>query len=359
MEQGGHAVGNVDELAGKIFEGKTNERFRVCSEHFTEQSYWSSGLRKTLKKDAVPTIYRDVPPQSPSWRRLKSPSSRETKGKSPTDKDREKFNQSILNLTLEIIYLLTAEDYIVMKKSGERGTPSSYPSVSGELSRTQSPITVPPPHSLIHETDNDQKILELTNKIIQLLTGEVPIRCEDVTVYFSMEEWEYLEGHKDLYKDVIHQTFTPPDALVNYLAEYTNTHIKEESVSHGGILTAGNIYTPTDHTQYTSTHIKEESVSCDGGNLTDTDIYTPTDHTQYTSTHVKEESVSCEGVNITDMDTSTNHKKNEHPSFHTACTQKVYKPDQKHKKYPIFDKGNIDTYIFELIKNAQANYSFI
>ncbi|XP_071995439.1 gastrula zinc finger protein XlCGF66.1-like [Engystomops pustulosus] len=85
----------------------------------------------------------------------------------------------ILDLNMEIISLITGEDYTVVKKSsGECVTPR----VSGGW--TQSPITEPPPHSLIHE----QKILELTSRITELLSGE---------------EWEYIEGHKDQYEDVM------------------------------------------------------------------------------------------------------------------------------------------------------------
>ncbi|XP_063804931.1 oocyte zinc finger protein XlCOF7.1-like [Pseudophryne corroboree] len=104
------------------------------------------------------------------------------------DKNRSRMTGKIINLTLEIIYLLTGEDYTLVKKTSvECETPSSRSHLSRGLRKTQSLITVPPPHSLIHERHNDQKILELANKIIQLLTGE---------------EWDYIEGHRGQYKDV-------------------------------------------------------------------------------------------------------------------------------------------------------------
>ncbi|XP_077322163.1 oocyte zinc finger protein XlCOF29-like [Lithobates pipiens] len=127
------------------------------------------------------------------------------------EEDRSHMTEEILNLTLEIIYLLTGEDYVVVKKSS--GEP-----ISGGWSRTQSPTMVPPPPPPIPERNKEQKILELTTMMVHLLTGEVPIRCQDVTVYFSMEEWEYLEGHKDLYKDVMMDNqppLTSPDGSSN------------------------------------------------------------------------------------------------------------------------------------------------
>ncbi|XP_073419670.1 uncharacterized protein [Dendrobates tinctorius] len=102
-------------------------------------------------------------------------------------------------------------DYTVVRKTS---SDRCQDPVSEGWGRPLSPITGPPSHPLTHEDINDQKILELLYKMIELLTGEVPIRCQDVAVYFSLEEWEYLEGHRDLYKNVImevRQPLTSPD----------------------------------------------------------------------------------------------------------------------------------------------------
>ncbi|KAM4051776.1 uncharacterized protein ACNLHF_025798 [Anomaloglossus baeobatrachus] len=115
------------------------------------------------------------------------------------NKDKDQIMEKILNLSLEIIFHLTGEDYTVVKTSSDRCQAPVCEGRGGTLSS----ILGPPPHPPIHEDVKDQKVLDFTNKMLELLTGEVPIRCQDVTVYFSMEEWEYLEGHKERYKEVM------------------------------------------------------------------------------------------------------------------------------------------------------------
>ncbi|XP_069612062.1 uncharacterized protein [Ranitomeya imitator] len=122
------------------------------------------------------------------------------------DSNRDKMMERILHLTLEILFRLTGEDYTVVKKTSN--VLCQTPVTEG-WGRPLSPIMGPPPHPLIHEDINYQNILELAYKMIELLTGEVPIRCQDVTVYFSMEEWEYLEGHKNQYKDIMMEMSQP------------------------------------------------------------------------------------------------------------------------------------------------------
>ncbi|CAN2391688.1 hypothetical protein PRIEUP_LOCUS1728 [Pristimantis euphronides] len=119
--------------------------------------------------------------------------------------DMSDITEKILKLTLEIIYLLTGEDYSVVNKTSKhvRTIHATSCQPRGLLCKTVCPITDPPPLSDVRENNSNRKILEVTKKIIQLLTGEVPVRCEDVIVCFSMEEWEYVEGHRDLYKHLM------------------------------------------------------------------------------------------------------------------------------------------------------------
>ncbi|XP_068112277.1 zinc finger protein 665-like [Hyperolius riggenbachi] len=118
--------------------------------------------------------------------------------------------ETLQNLALQIIYLLTGEDYTVVKKTTRDClAPSSLPCISGGWLRSLSPNINHPSPSLTTVRKNDRRILEVISRMIELLTGEVPMRCQDVTVHFSMEEWQYLEGHKDLYKDVLMENLLP------------------------------------------------------------------------------------------------------------------------------------------------------
>ncbi|CAH2320920.1 oocyte zinc finger -like [Pelobates cultripes] len=252
------------------------------------------------------------------------------------------MTERFLDLTLEVNYLLTGESYIVVKKPAESILQSNSPCVPDGLNRTQSPSRVPPRHSLIHERNNDQKVLELTNQIIHLLTGEV---------------WKYLEGHKEPYNDLMMDTHQPLSSLANGSLNTSETDdlpihvLSANCVTEGRVaddqggnsmtfnelskrpsesvksetalyeernLPDGDIYSLKEcsQTKSPSTSNVEESASREDIHFTDTDIITPTEQTPYPSTPIKEEPTQCREDNLTDTDINTPTVQTEYPSSH-------------------------------------------
>ncbi|XP_044145671.1 gastrula zinc finger protein XlCGF57.1-like [Bufo gargarizans] len=112
------------------------------------------------------------------------------------DRKSDKMAESIINLTLEILFQITGEEYTVMKKTSSEHCQDPVAEGRG---RNRSPISWPTPHIPIHEKVHREKILELTNKIIELLTGE---------------EWKYLEENKDVYQDVKKEDHQPLKSII-------------------------------------------------------------------------------------------------------------------------------------------------
>ncbi|XP_071980011.1 uncharacterized protein [Engystomops pustulosus] len=131
--------------------------------------------------------------------------------------------EAILNHTLEMICLLTVEDYIIVKRATDEDK-CTYSLCAAEIRNgaTDPPVTSPDlSFTLLGIQDSDQKkILELANKIIGLLTCEVPLKCQDVAVYFSKDEWEYLEGHGEHYDYKQMTEARDPDPINQHDAEH-------------------------------------------------------------------------------------------------------------------------------------------
>uniref|UniRef100_A0A8C5WER7 C2H2-type domain-containing protein n=1 Tax=Leptobrachium leishanense TaxID=445787 RepID=A0A8C5WER7_9ANUR len=288
------------------------------------------------------------------------------------DNARDPLSQRILDLTLEIIFLLTGEDHVL--KIHEMVSDRSLQQIAeGGYCRSQSFNTEPPPHSGIHEQHNE-KILELTNKIIRLLTGEVPIRCEDVTVYLSMEEWEYVERHKELYMDITMENHQPivtlnksasgechtpvsfsdfgAESITNNMEQYLNKETgsatnTEQETCEKRIVPEKDLNPVAEHTEYPTTDIKEEPDSCEEENQMYSVIYNPTEYTEtkYNSTYTGAESVACEE----DLSDSDLYPPPEHPQIEYPSTD-------FNKESPTYDGNLTEKELYKPAEHTQTEW---
>ncbi|PIO30013.1 hypothetical protein AB205_0126900, partial [Aquarana catesbeiana] len=110
-------------------------------------------------------------------------------------KEREQLAEAILNHALEIICLLTVEDYIIVKRPD--GTRCAFSIRAAEVKSNTCDSTSGCPElsfTLLGMEDKTQRMIaQLANKIIQLWTRKVT--CEAVAVHFAKDECEYLQGH--------------------------------------------------------------------------------------------------------------------------------------------------------------------
>ncbi|XP_040177641.1 zinc finger protein OZF-like isoform X2 [Rana temporaria] len=107
--------------------------------------------------------------------------------------ERSHMTERILNLTLEIVYLMTGESYIAFKLSDGM--------VASNLMKTPSPVKEP----LFHpQSKNKKKVQEVTSKIIELLTGEVAVdvnRTDQGTEISEEAEDPYVMGDEPFKDD--------------------------------------------------------------------------------------------------------------------------------------------------------------
>ncbi|XP_041416637.1 uncharacterized protein LOC108715139 isoform X2 [Xenopus laevis] len=61
MQTGQHHGNDLDLVADKVLRGVKSSCFRMCSTHFSEDFYTFKGSRRTLKPNAVPTIFSTIP----------------------------------------------------------------------------------------------------------------------------------------------------------------------------------------------------------------------------------------------------------------------------------------------------------
>ncbi|KAM5181956.1 uncharacterized protein ACMZJ9_002376 [Mantella aurantiaca] len=113
------------------------------------------------------------------------------------DRNKDLIIEKLLNLTLEIIHLLTKEDFVVVRKSREplKDGGASSSSVSDSGSRAASPTAESSNHSETEDNSYDQMDMQpmMTSRG---KTRKVAVKREEVSG-LSLTDWDHSAIHKD------------------------------------------------------------------------------------------------------------------------------------------------------------------
>ncbi|XP_018096251.2 oocyte zinc finger protein XlCOF7.2-like [Xenopus laevis] len=123
------------------------------------------------------------------------------------------------------------------------------------------------------------------SNIIQLLTGEVALRTDHVSIYFSLDEWDYIKGNKDLYEEGMKEE---PQQLQSLGCEYDEkSNAKANVAEEAAFLTDWNPpHTDTLPAELIGPQcgIKKGPTLCEGENQPDCSINPLTEQIQETDT---------------------------------------------------------------------------
>ncbi|XP_075207592.1 uncharacterized protein LOC142312512 isoform X2 [Anomaloglossus baeobatrachus] len=263
LQQIGQNFGDLDNFASKVFTESRTGKYRICSAHFAPGSYASQGSRIVLKADAVPTLFPGIhsrPP--PDWNKRpettgKSDNMETSTGKAPGQKPADNMDGSkrlqegarrsqgakqgrtpgsAQEQPLDVNGRLTGLSKDPKTKFDELSHSWSLqiPASTAEENRralwslenvmvallqhlAEAPLTSR------SQKQKTTRLLNQTAEIVSVLTGEewtvvkknshiskfynmireVPIKVGDVAVFFSMDEWDYIEDHEGHYKHVM------------------------------------------------------------------------------------------------------------------------------------------------------------
>ncbi|XP_072279601.1 uncharacterized protein [Pyxicephalus adspersus] len=189
-------------------------------------------------------------------------------------------NKKILHLTLEILYLLTGEDYILVKRSGDHVTPVS-----------QSLIMEVKPLSGIPERTSEQKILELIQEMTELLTGQGSLKTHtDVTCHRHLLSPDDILAKEDYSFNTFSGSSFPVDGGRDFPHKGGGVHAQEVSPcsSESRNPPDAAIFTSQYHAEYKSVKVKSSpSTSCMKTDMSTTGHQTP-------CMQIKEEKLSFE-----------------------------------------------------------------